>query len=77
MENSPPVLAKYLILGGIALVVVGLIYYFFHDKLSWIGNLPGDVKMEGENTKVYFPIVTMIVLSIVFSILLNVFRRFF
>ena len=38
MENSLPVLAKYLILGGITLVVVGLIYYFFHDKLSWIGN---------------------------------------
>ena len=77
MENSPPEIAKYLILGGIALVVIGLIYYFFYDKLSWIGNLPGDVKMEGKNTKVYFPIVTMIVLSIVFSIFLNVVRRFF
>ena len=76
MENSPPVLAKYLILGGIAMIVIGLIYYFFYDKLSWIGNLPGDVKVEGENTKVYFPIVTMIVLSVMFSIVLNLVRRF-
>ncbi len=67
--------AKYIILAGIAIVVIGTIFYFFGDKLKWIGNLPGDIKIENENTKVYFPITTMILVSIIGSILLNLVRR--
>ena len=60
--------AKIMIFLGIGLVILGLIFYLAGDKLNWIGNLPGDIKIEGENTKVYFPISTMILLSILMSV---------
>ncbi len=67
--------AKLIIIAGLATVAIGIFFYLFGDKLKWIGNLPGDIKIEKENTRVYFPITTMIVLSIVGSILLNLIRR--
>ncbi|HPQ21653.1 MAG TPA: DUF2905 domain-containing protein [Saprospiraceae bacterium] len=64
-------LAKLLIGIGVALIAIGLIVYFWGDKLKWIGNLPGDFRFEGENYKFYFPITTMIL----FSVLLNIIYR--
>ncbi len=69
--------AKYIILAGLAIVVVGVLFYFLGDKLKWIGNLPGDINIENENTRIYFPITTMILISVVGSLLLNLLRRFF
>lgn len=60
-------LGKIIILVGAALMLIGLIYYFAGDKLNWIGRLPGDIKIEGEGTKIYFPITTMILLSLLFT----------
>jgi len=57
---------------GLLLVVGGLIYYFFGDKLKWIGNLPGDIKIDNGNTKVYFPITTMILLSVVLNVVFRI-----
>jgi len=68
--------AKLIIFAGVAIVAIGVLFYLFGDKLKWIGNLPGDIKIEKENTRVYFPITTMILLSIVGSILLSLIRRF-
>ncbi|MDQ6757673.1 MAG: DUF2905 domain-containing protein, partial [Bacteroidota bacterium] len=45
-------------------IIAGVIIYFFHDKLNWLGKLPGDIRIEKENFKFYFPITTMIILSI-------------
>lgn len=69
--------AKYVIAIGVAVVAVGLIIYFFHDKLNWIGRLPGDIRIERENFRFYFPITTMILLSIVLSIALRIWKKFF
>ncbi|MBP8156359.1 MAG: DUF2905 domain-containing protein, partial [Leadbetterella sp.] len=41
--------AKYIIAAGLILILVGVIIYFFGDKLSWIGLLPGDIRIENEN----------------------------
>lgn len=62
---------------GVVLVVVGFVIYFFHDKFNWIGRLPGDIRVERENFRFYFPITTMILLSIVLTILLRIWRKFF
>lgn len=70
-------LGKLIIYIGLAIVAIGIIYYFFGDKLGWIGNLPGDINYKGENTRVYFPITTMILLSIVASLAMWLFRKFF
>ncbi|WP_435979178.1 DUF2905 domain-containing protein [Psychrobacter sp. DM4] len=68
-------MAKILIVVGIAFVVIGIIWLLFPNVFSWIGNMPGDIKHTSGNTRVYFPIVSMIVISIVATILLNLFNR--
>lgn len=68
-------MAKILIGIGIILVIVGIIWLIFPSAFSWIGNLPGDIKYKSGNTRVYFPVVTMIVISIVATIVLNLFNR--
>ena len=67
---------KYILLAGGLIVVVGLLIYFFHDKLHWIGRLPGDIRVERDNFRFYFPITTMILFSIVISLLFRLFRNF-
>ena len=62
-----------LILLGVALVVVGLLVST--GALSWFGRLPGDIRWEGERGRVYVPLVSMILVSIVLSVLAWVFRR--
>ena len=68
-------MAKILIGLGIILILVGIVWLLFPNAFSWIGNMPGDIKHTSGNTKVYFPIVTMIVVSVVATILLNLFTR--
>ena len=41
---------KYIIFIGIGVIVVGILIYFLHDKLHWIGRLPGDIRIEKENS---------------------------
>ena len=66
---------KYIILGGILIVILGVIIYFFHDKLHWIGRLPGDIRIERENFKFYFPITTMIVFSLAATVIIFIVKR--
>jgi hypothetical protein len=68
---------KYLIAIGIILIAVGILIYFLHDKMGWLGNLPGDLKIERENFRFYFPLTTMIILSIVLTAILYLFRKIF
>jgi hypothetical protein len=70
-------IGKYIVLAGLAIVVVGLVIWLAGDKLHWIGRLPGDIRVERENFRFYMPITSMILLSILLSVLLWVFRRFF
>lgn len=68
---------KYIVLFGITIVVIGAIVYFFGDKLHWMGRLPGDIRVERGNSGFYFPITTMILLSLLLTLTLNVIKRFF
>ncbi len=70
-------LGRYLIIAGILLVICGLILYFFGNKFSWLGRLPGDIRVEKENFRFYFPITTMILLSVVISLILYIIRKVF
>jgi len=67
---------KYIMLAGAAIVVIGLVIYFFHDKLHWIGHLPGDIRIEKENFRFYFPITTMIIASVLLTIIARTVQRF-
>ncbi len=66
---------KYLILIGIIIIICGLLLYFFHGSLKWFGKLPGDVRIERNNFRFYFPFVTMLIISIVVTIIINIIRR--
>lgn len=63
------------VIAGGALVVIGLLIY--SGALSWFGRLPGDIRYESENTRVYFPIVSSLLASVVLSLLFYLLRRFF
>ena len=67
---------KYIIAGGIFIMIAGLLIYFFHDHLKWLGKLPGDIRIERDNFRFYFPVVTMILISVVITIVINIFKRF-
>jgi len=66
---------KYIIVTGAIIVFLGLIIYFFHDKLNWIGRLPGDIRIEKENFKFYFPVTTMILFSLAITLIIQVIRK--
>ena len=68
---------KVLIFIGILLILAGLIFKFAPSLINWFGNLPGDIKYDKGNTKVFFPITSMLLISIVISILLRIIRRFY
>ncbi|HSZ87735.1 MAG TPA: DUF2905 domain-containing protein [Puia sp.] len=67
---------KYIILIGVGIILIGIIIYFFHDKLHWIGRLPGDIRIEKKNFRFYFPITTMMLLSILITIIVRIIRKF-
>lgn len=67
---------KYIITAGFLLTVIGIIWYYFGDKLGFIGNLPGDVKIEKENFRFYFPFTTMILFSLLINVIIRLFRLF-
>jgi len=58
---------------GMAIILIGLAYKF--GLLGWFGNLPGDIKYKGENTFVFIPFTSMILISIVGSLLIRLFNR--
>ena len=68
---------KVLIITGIIIVTIGLVVYFFGNNLHWLGNLPGDIKIEKESFKFYFPITTMIILSVLISVIVKIIHKFF
>jgi uncharacterized protein YybS (DUF2232 family) len=67
-------IGKLLVLVGVIFVLVGAALWAGFGK-GWLGRLPGDISIEKGGSTFYFPIVTCILISIVLSLLLNIFRR--
>lgn len=67
-------IGKSLIFFGIILIVIGSIFVVF-GKIPWFGRLPGDIIIRREGFTFYFPIATMILLSILLTILFNIIGR--
>ena len=66
-------LGNLLIAAGLLLLLAGIAYKF--GLLGWFGNLPGDIRYESGNTRFYFPVTTMLLVSILLSLLLFIFKR--
>lgn len=67
---------KWIIIIGAFILAIGIIIYLFHDKLHWIGRLPGDVSIQKENFRFYFPLTTMIIFSVLLTVIVNVIKKF-
>lgn len=67
-------MGKFLIGMGIMLVIIGIVIEI-GGKFLPLGNLPGDINITGEHGGIYFPVVSCIIISIVLSIIVNLFNR--
>lgn len=67
-------MGKFLILVGVVLVVIG-VFVTLKVPLSWIGNLPGDFVFTWGVTRVYVPITTSVIFSLLISVFLFIFAR--
>lgn len=68
-------MGKILIIAGLVLIIVGLIFQF-GGKLPFFGKLPGDIVVDKPGFKVYFPLATSILISIILSLILYLINRF-
>lgn len=67
-------LSNILILIGILIVVIGFLMKFT-PAVKFIGKLPGDIRIEKENFRFYFPLTSLIILSIIVNIIIKIFKR--
>ena len=69
------IMAKWLVVIGLVITLLGILLHFFPALFSWFGKLPGDIRSESEKGVIFIPITSMVLISIVLSILINLFKR--
>lgn len=70
----PKSFGTWLVIGGVLLVLIGLLAN--SGALSWFGRLPGDIRIERDNVRFYFPLASMVVVSVVLSAIFYLVGRF-
>ena len=68
-------MSRWFIIAGILLLIIGLVFHFAPGLVQWFGKLPGDLHWRSGRTPVFVPITSMIFVSIVLTIVLNLFNR--
>jgi hypothetical protein len=66
---------KLLAVIGFALVIIGLVIHYAPWLINWFGNLPGDIRIEDEKKFVFTPITSMLLVSVILTIIINLFFR--
>jgi uncharacterized membrane protein len=66
---------KIIIFIGSVLLIFGVLIYFWGDKFSWFGKLPGDIRIEKTNFKIYFPITTMLIISLLLNLIIWILKK--
>lgn len=66
---------KALIGIGAAMLAIGLVLNYAPWLINWFGKLPGDIRMQNKNSFVFIPITSMIVVSVLITLLANLFFR--
>jgi len=66
---------RWLMFAGATILVLGFVLHFTPWLLNWFGKLPGDIRIETERSKIFIPITSMIVVGIVLSVIINLFRK--
>ena len=68
-------MGKWIIYLGLALVVIGALVQYAPWAISWFGRLPGDIRIQGEKDGAFIPIKSMIIVSLILTVLVNLLRR--
>lgn len=68
-------MARWLMIIGALLLVIGVLLQFAPWSLNWFGKLPGDIRIETEQGKIFIPITSMLIISIALTLLLNFIKR--
>ena len=68
-------MSRWMIIAGAVLVAVGLVLHYAPGVFNWFGRLPGDIRIESERGGFYFPVTSLVIVSIVLSVLFSLFRR--
>ncbi|HEB57719.1 MAG TPA: DUF2905 domain-containing protein [Gammaproteobacteria bacterium] len=68
-------MGRFLIIAGLVLLLLGALVQYAPGLFGWFGRLPGDIRIEGERGRVFIPLTSMILISIVATVLINLFRR--
>ena len=68
-------MGRWIIATGFILIVIGIILHFAPWLLNWFGRLPGDIRIETERSKIFIPITSMVLISIILTVLINLFKR--
>ncbi len=68
-------IVKILFLAGVSLIALSAVVFIIQKAGLPFGRLPGDIHMKNENSSLYFPIVSCIVVSILLSLMINLFKR--
>ena len=69
-------MSKILILVGVILIAAGLVFKFGAKYVGWLGKLPGDIRIEREHFSFYFPITTLILISVLINLAIKIFSKF-
>jgi hypothetical protein len=67
-------IGRLLIIGGVILAVVGVVLVLA-PNIPFLGRLPGDIRIDGDNVRIFIPLGTMLVVSLILTIVLNVIGR--
>ncbi|GIW28330.1 MAG: hypothetical protein KatS3mg070_1693 [Meiothermus sp.] len=70
-------IGRALVALGLMLVLLGLVWLYAPGLLAWFGRLPGDIRLEREGFRFYFPLTSMLLVSLVLSLLFNLLWRWF
>ena len=68
-------MSRWFITAGILLITIGTILHYAPWLLTWFGRLPGDIRIETERGTLFIPVTSMVLVSIVLTVLINLFRR--
>ena len=68
-------MVRWIMIAGAVLFIAGALLHFAPGLLSWFGRLPGDINIQSDKGRIFIPITSMIVVSLVLSLILTLFKR--
>jgi hypothetical protein len=68
-------MGRFLIIGGLAVAAIGAVLTWAPWLVSWFGRLPGDIRVEREHGAFYFPIVSLIIVNLLFALISRLVSR--